>query len=42
MEKISLRERKETVMDNLTWKERKMKWKLEQIAREEEFLGKKV
>lgn len=40
--KALLRGRKERVMDDLTWKERKMKWNLEQIAREEEFLGKKL
>lgn len=40
--KALLRGRKERVMDDLTWKERNMKWNLEQIAKEEEILGKKV
>lgn len=29
-------------MEDLTWKERKMKWKLEEIARKEEKRGMKV
>lgn len=29
-------------MENMTWKERKMKWKLEEIAREEERKEMKV
>lgn len=29
-------------MDDLTWKERKVKWKLEEIVREEEREGRKV
>lgn len=40
--KALLRGRKERVMDDLTWKERKMKWNLEQIAKEEEFLERKL
>lgn len=39
--------KKEKIMDNLTWKERKMKWKLEdsedfQIAKREEGRGRRV
>lgn len=37
--KKMLKGRKERIMD-LTWKERKMKWKLVEIAREEERFGK--
>lgn len=37
-----LKGRKERIWYDLTWKERKMKWKLEEIARKEEKLGKKV
>lgn len=32
--KRELKDRRERIMDDLTWKERKMKWKLEEIARE--------
>lgn len=34
--KKTLRGRKERIMEDLTWKERKMRWRLEQIARKEE------
>lgn len=34
--KKKLKGRKEKITENLTWKERKMRWRLEQIAREEE------
>lgn len=40
--KKGLRDRKERIEDNLMAMERKMKWKLEDIAREQERLGKKV
>lgn len=43
MEKKSkLRGRKEKIMEDWTWKESKMKWKLEEIARMEEGKGKIV
>lgn len=34
--------RKERIVENWTWKERKMRWRLEEIAREEEGKGRKV
>lgn len=34
--KRRLRGRKERIVENLTWKEKKMRWKLEDIARMEE------
>lgn len=40
--KKKLRGRKERILEDLTWKERKMRWRLEQIAREEERMGNKV
>lgn len=40
--KRELKGRRERIMDYLTWKERKMKWKLEEITREEERRGMKV
>lgn len=40
--KKMLRGRKERITDDLTWKERRMRWKLEEIAREEERKGKRV
>lgn len=41
--KISgLKGRKERIMDSWTWKERKIRWKLEEIARKEMSKGKKV
>lgn len=40
--KKELRGKKERIEDNLMAMERKMKWKLEDIAREQERLGKKV
>lgn len=43
MEKKSkLRGKKEKIMEDWTWKERKMRWKLEEIARVEEGKGKIV
>lgn len=40
--KKRLRGRKERIVEDLTWKERKMRWKLEDIARMEERRGKRV
>ncbi|RLU19487.1 hypothetical protein DMN91_008044 [Ooceraea biroi] len=40
--KKNLRGREERIMDDWTWKERRMRWKLEEIAREEEKNGKRV
>lgn len=40
--KKRLRGRKERIVEDLTWKERKMRWKLEDIARMEEKRGKRV
>lgn len=37
-----LKENKETIMDDWTWKERKMRQNLEEIAREDKRRGKKV
>lgn len=43
MEKKSkLKGRKEKIMEDWTWKESKMRWKLEEIARVEEGKGKIV
>lgn len=35
MKKRNLKRRKERIEDDLTWKERKMKWKIEVIEKEE-------
>ncbi|XP_011702471.1 PREDICTED: trichohyalin-like [Wasmannia auropunctata] len=40
--KKKLKGRKERVMEDLTWRERKMRWNLEEIARKEGRKGKKV
>lgn len=40
--KKRLRGRKERIAEALTWKERKMRWKLEDIARTEERRGKRI
>ncbi|XP_011881707.1 PREDICTED: golgin subfamily A member 6-like protein 22, partial [Vollenhovia emeryi] len=40
--KRMLKGRKERLADDLTWRERKMKWRIEEIAREEERRGRKV
>lgn len=40
--KSMLRGRKERIGEDWTWKERKIKWKLEEIARKEEREGKQV
>lgn len=40
--KGKLKGRIEKIHEDLTWRERKMKWNLEEIAREEERKGKKV
>jgi len=37
--KSKLRERKEKIMEDWTWKERRMRWKLEEIARKEMAKG---
>lgn len=37
-----LKGRRERILEDLTWKERKMKWCIEEIAREEEKKGKRV
>lgn len=42
MKKSGLKGRKERIMDSWTWKERKIRWKLEEIARKEMNKGKKV
>lgn len=42
LRKRNLRRRKERVLEDWTWKERRMKWKLEEIARKEESNGKRV
>lgn len=43
MEKKSkLRGRKERILEDWTWKERKMRWRLEEIAREEMRKGRKI
>lgn len=39
--KKRLRGRKERIMEDLTFRARKMKWRLEGIAREQERMGKK-
>lgn len=40
--KFKLRGRKEKILEDWTWKERKMRWKLEEIARKEMWKGRKV
>jgi len=40
--KRKVRERGIIIKDDLTWRERKMKWKLEEIARQERGKGKRV
>lgn len=40
--KRSLRGRRERIMEDRTWKERKMKWRIEEIARKEERKGRRV
>jgi len=40
--KKKLRGRKKRIMEDWTWKDRKMRWKLEEIARIEEGKGRKV
>ena len=40
--KRELKGRKERILEDWTWKERKMRWKLEEIARGEERRGKRV
>lgn len=43
MEKKSkLRGRKEKILKNWTWKKRRMRWRLEEIARNEKKKGKRV
>lgn len=42
MKKSGWKGRKERIMDSWTWKERKIRWKLEEIARKEMNKGKKV
>ncbi|KAL6418757.1 hypothetical protein ACFW04_011804 [Cataglyphis niger] len=37
-----LKDRKEKILEDWTWKERKMRWRLEGIAREEEKKGRKI
>lgn len=37
-----LKGRKKTILDDLTWKERKIKWELNQIARKKEGSGRRV
>lgn len=34
--------RKKRIMEDWTWKERRMRWRLEEIAKEEERNGKRV
>lgn len=41
LRKRNLRGRKERVLEDWTWKERRMRWKLEEIARKEESNGQK-
>lgn len=41
IKKSGMKERKERIMDSWTWKERKIRWKLEEIARKEMSKGKK-
>lgn len=40
--KKMLRGRKERIMEDWTWKERRMRWRLEEMAKEEEKKGRKV
>lgn len=40
--KRNLKGRRGRIMENWTWKERKMRWKLEEIAKVEEGKGRKV
>lgn len=40
--KYKLRGKKERILEDWTWKERKMRWRLEEIAREEMSVGRKV
>lgn len=40
--KRKLSDKKERIMENLTWGERRMRWKLEEIAKEEERRGNKT
>lgn len=40
--KKNLKGRKEEIMEDWTWKERKMRWRLKEIAKNEERKGKKV
>lgn len=40
--KKNLKGRKEKIMEDWTWKERKMRWRLEEIAKNEERKDKKV
>jgi len=40
--KRELKGRKERIMEDWTWKERKMRWRLEEIARREERRGRRV
>lgn len=40
--KRELKDRREKVMEDWTWKERKMKWKEEEITKEKERKGMKV
>lgn len=40
--KRKLKGRREKMMDDWTWKERRMRWKLEEIARKEEREGRKL
>lgn len=42
IKKSGIKGRKERIMDSWTWKERKIRWKLEEIARKEMSKGKKV
>lgn len=42
LRKRNLRRRKKRVLEDWTWKERRMRWKLDEIARKEENNGKRV
>lgn len=40
--KKKLKGRKKRITEDLTWKERKMRWRLEQVVREKEKSGNRV
>lgn len=42
MKKSNLRSRRKRIMEDCTWKERRMRWRLEEITRKEESAGRKV